>query len=154
MWGCGAGGARGGRLWAVMGAGRRRLGGSACVSFLFPGNRARGWWVGGEWGPGAVHTVRLVARCCIAGLLLGSNGCLVCAGRNLCVSSVESAAGPRAECVCVCVGVGWSTMEYGVSEYHPTTPVSFRLRSQIPGFIQYGCTLCREASGEGKTLRL
>lgn len=108
----------------------------------------------GRWGVGAPSTVRLVARCCIAGLLLGSNGCLVCAGRNLCVSSVESAAGPRAECVCVCVGVGWSTMEYGVSEYHPTTPVSFRLRSQIPGFIQYGCTLCREASGEGKTLRL
>ena len=99
MWGCGAGGARGGRLWAVMGAGRRRLGGSACVSFLFPGMRARGWWVGEEWG--RPSTVRLVARCCIAGLLLGSNGCLVCAGRNLCVSSVESAAQGRV-CLCVC----------------------------------------------------
>ena len=109
-------------------------------------SRVIGRGVGGSVGSGgpAPSTVRLVARCCIAGLLLGSNGCLVCAGRNLCVSSVESAAGPRAECVCVCVGVGWSTMEYGVSEYHPTTPVSFRLRSQIPGFIQYGCTLCTE----------
>ena len=89
-------------------------------------SRVIGRGVGGSVGSGgpAPSTVRLVARCCIAGLLLGSNGCLVCAGRNLCVSSVESAAGPRAECVCVCVGVGWSTMEYGVSEYHPTTPPS------------------------------
>ena len=71
----------------------------------------------GRWGVGAPSTVRLVARCCIAGLLLGSNGCLVCAGRNLCVSSVESAAQGRV-CLCVCR----SRMEhYGVPEYHPTT---------------------------------